>query len=148
MCSGLNSTQLEYGIHNTELQTKHTFVFRTNIFVFSTKFPNSRVFLVFQCFPDLYDNIDNRQKTEKVLIHSCDNNSILDNLKTHKVVLRAKSIFSFSAKSITFGFRAIFWVFWTNNFEICVRSRGKTSLIFTSKISSELGFSQRNPISS
>lgn len=108
------STTLNY-------KKKHTFVFRTNIFVFSTEFPNSRVFLVFLCFPDLYDN---RQKTEKVIIHSCDNNSILDNLSTHKVVLRAKSIFSFSAKTISFGFWAIFWVVWKNNFEICVRSRG------------------------
>lgn len=144
MCSGLNSTQLEYGFHNTELQTKHTFVFWTNIFVFSTKFPNSRVFLVFQCFPDLYDN---RQKTEKVIIHSCDNNSILDNLSTHKVVLRAKSFFRFSTKTITFGFRAIFWVFWKNNFKICLRFRG-LEFYLKNTVSSELGFSQRNPISS
>lgn len=149
MCSGLNFTQLEYGIHKTELQTKRTFVFRTNIFGFNTKFSNSQVFLVFQCFPDLYDN---RQKTEKVMIHSCDNNSVLDNLSTHKIVLRAKSVFSFSAKTITFVFRAIFWVFWKNNFEICVRSRGlefylKNKIrigVFTKKPNQQLEYSKHS----
>lgn len=81
-----------------------------------------------------------------------DNNSILDNLSTHKAVLRAKSIFSFSAKTITFRFRAIYWVFWKNNFEICVRSRGlefylKNKFrigVFTKKPNQQLEYSKHS----
>lgn len=91
-------------------------------------------------------------ETEKVIIHSCVNNSILDNLSTHKVVLWAKSIFRFSAKTITFGFRAIFWVFWKNNFEICVRFRGlefypKNKFrigVFTKKPNQQLEYSKHS----